>query len=67
MTWSGILPPYYKTQVSAETLLKASRVGLFVTLKIANQGDVGFRCARLTDAIVLEIGLNGVIRACDLE
>lgn len=67
LCWCGTLPPYYKTRVAAETLLKATRAGNLVVVQIANQGDVGFQCSRLTDAIVLEVGLNGVIRACGKE
>lgn len=67
LSWCGTLPPYYKTRVAAETLIKATRAGHLVIVQIANQGDVGFQCSRLTDAIVLEVGLNGVIRACGQE
>lgn len=67
LCWCGTLPPYYKTRVAAETLLKATRTGNLVVVQIANQGDVGFQCSRLTDAIVLEVGLTGVIRACGQE
>lgn len=63
--WCGTFPPFHKTRVSTKMLLKASRVGNLVTVVIADQGDVGFECARLTDAIVLDVGLNGVIRVCN--
>eukprot|EP00904_Undaria_pinnatifida_P006191 jgi/Undpi1/2701/HiC_scaffold_14.g06079.m1 len=57
LCWCGTLPPYYKTRIAAEALLNATRAGNLVTVQIANQGDVGFQCARLTDAIVLEVGV----------
>ncbi|CAM9942624.1 unnamed protein product [Scytosiphon promiscuus] len=63
--WCGTFPPFHKTRVSTKMLLKASRVGNLVTVMIADQKDVGFECARLTDAIVLDVGLNGVIRVCN--
>ncbi|CAB1106545.1 unnamed protein product [Ectocarpus sp. CCAP 1310/34] len=67
LCWCGTLPPYafHKTKVPAQKLLKASRLGNLVTVGIADEGDVAFRCGRLTEAIVLEVGLNGVIRACN--
>lgn len=62
LVWHGVLPPYAKTRIAAEALEKATRRGQFVTLSINNQGDVGFKCTRLTDAIVLQVGLNRIIR-----
>jgi len=49
--------------VPAKKLLKVSRTGCLVAVKMADQADVAFRCGRLTDAIVLEVGLDGVMRA----
>eukprot|EP00903_Cladosiphon_okamuranus_P016338 g15067.t1 len=65
LCWSGTFPPFSKTKVPAHKLLKASRAGCLVNMKMSDQGDVLFKCARLTDAIVLETGLNGLIRACN--
>lgn len=62
-TWNGTLPPYAKTTIPAQMLHSATRIGNLVTLSIKNQADVGFECSRLTDAIVLTTGLNGIIRA----
>ncbi len=63
LSWSGTLPPFYTTKVPVQNLLKVSRAGCLVTVKTADQADVAFRCGRLTDAIVLEVGLNGAIRS----
>lgn len=67
LCWCGTFPPFHKTKVSTNVLLKASRVGNLVTVMIADQGDVAFECVRLTDAIVLDVGLNGVIRVCNSD
>lgn len=65
LCWSGTFPPFSKTKVPAQKLLKASRAAALVTVKMSDQGDVAFQCGRLTDAIVLETGLNGLIRSCN--
>ncbi|CAM9385868.1 unnamed protein product [Choristocarpus tenellus] len=64
LTWSSSLPPYSKTSVDARNLKTVSRQGQVVTVSITHHGVVGFKPARLTDAIVIETGLQAVIHAC---
>ncbi|CAM9970368.1 unnamed protein product [Discosporangium mesarthrocarpum] len=63
--WSSALPPYGKTTVEAQSIKSVSREGQLVTVAIRNHGIVGFKPTRLTDAIVIETGLQAVMNACN--